>query len=111
MKLTENELLFIANETNVELSFVKYYYNIIYKLPCIINGTEENFINCLLLLINSIKDGTSMDLPTDYYIDDALYKTYGDASVPNLSLFYIAMNKIQLEEVTLKLQNKKPQNN
>ena len=107
MEIKENVLNALAEEANVSLQFVKKVYNTIYKLPCVKNGEEYQLLNCIYLFINLKKSHFHDDNESNYILDEALYRTYKEESIPYLSLYYIAMNDIDLESVLEKVQTLK----
>ena len=88
----------IAEETNVSLNHIKRYYDILTRIPCVRNGDLNQSLNCLYYLILLKKNNEETKYEFRYLLDDALYKTYKDSSIPDLSLYYIAINDLDLKE-------------
>ena len=77
----------LAEEENISLYKVNKYYDAIKYIPCIQEDNRIHSLNCLYLLVELLKKRKQTQ-DFNYILSDALYKTYGDVSIPYLSNEY-----------------------
>lgn len=90
----------LAIDYGLNYDEVVSYANILKCYDFVSNGEPELFYYCLELLLQGISSMHFMDetkdgdgyMPVDYMLADALYKTYGDLSMPYLDEEYLNMN-------------------
>ena len=78
MNIDENLLIAMSEETNVSINHIKRYYDLLIEMPFVLNGTKEQLLNCLYLLINIRKIRPERFGTNDFYynLNDAVKAVY-----------------------------------
>jgi hypothetical protein len=113
MMIDKEELLELEREYGISFSQIMKYYTILKDIPCVANGSEENFRECLEIVIqdrvsNSFivgqkefkDDVMRVNKSLDYSISYALYYIYDEEAIPYLSEEF--KNERDLNESQLK---------
>lgn len=114
MNVELEELQEIAYEYDFPLHKIVKYYEMIKNYPCVLERDEQSLIDCLYLIVqdrtsiyyilsqyNPKIDGTFEEFKKEKYksleysISDALYRTYDEAAIDNLSEQYKYLKKIK----------------
>ena len=108
MKISKNNMVFLAEEENISLNHINKYYDILSRIPCVYNGNKNQLLNCLYSLIFLSKNN-----PCDFYSEEfncilskVLLSTYKEEALPYLNIYF---NNSKDHQLNRKLSKQKPQ--
>lgn len=108
MEISKNNMIFLAEETNISLSHINTYYDILSRIPCVYDGKKSQLLNCLYSLIILRKNNPCNFNSEEFkfMLSEALLGTYKEEALPYVNLYFMDSREKQM---TRTLTKQKPQ--